>query len=432
MHQLFLHHTLASVLQPIEKEIFKSGSSGVLKRFTISELGSQLPKMARGNWCETTNLIAWEASDGGPSKQWLQRLWEFIVKEHKKSSDVTLDPLRNWPILPTTSGMLAPVCKGKVILDLTPSDSWSSNQKTIVACLRKLKCHEIDVTMISDKGRWDVSAVLKRYLAYPNSSKDILNVLAFLMKETNLSGILSENEMLSILQFLQEDLQCFRKDHVCTSTIRRLPFFKSFHGEFVSLDKFASIFVIPEGLPTEESDVWMNGNNCVFLAPCPRLDRMYKELLGIDKRTHEDCYINFIFPKFSILQESTRRRHLNYVLRKLLLPHGFDLSTKMLNALKDLAFIPDVSGKLQKASHFYDPEVKVFAVMLPREAKPPEPFDKSSGWLNVLRKIGLKKKVTKDQFMAFANEVANQALNVTGSRTILLEKVQGSCDTLTE
>jgi len=418
----FIHHKLASSLLAIEKEIF-AADQRVLKKLDIHALASLLPSTENASWSETHNLIPWDENKG-PSKTWLQLLWKFIVKNHEKDPKTfSLDPLSKWAILPTQSGMLAPIFKGKVILDLTTSESWPAGQKHVVKLLQKLKCHEVDAELISSGGTWKVSPILKPRLSQPNSTEDVLKVLDHLMKEKNISGSLSEDEMTSILQYLQEDVNSLKRGGVSSSTVKRLPFFKTFHGAFVSLVNVPSIYVVPPGLPKEESDVWMTGNNCVFLAPAPKLDRLYKELLGAGDKTHADCYINFIFPKFPSLKQSTRMLHLSHV-RGYLLGFYCDESQRprIINALRSLAFIPDASGTPQTASHFYDPGVKVFAVMLPPASKPPKPFDEESGWLDLLREIGLKKEVTKDQFISFANEVATEAIHANKSNRSVLEK----------
>jgi len=279
----FIHSTLATPLLRVEEQIFAAGQ-GVLKKFDIDALASLLPSTANGSWRETNTLIPWDP-DKGPSKAWLQRLWEFLFKIHKKAADnFSLAPLEKWPILPTPSGKLAPVSRGKALLDLTTSDSWSPGQRRVVTLLQKLKCHEVDAKFITGNGRWDVSPILKPHLSYPNSSQDILRVLDHLMTEGDISSCLSEDEMVLMLQFLQDDVTSLKQDHAFISIIKRLPFFKTFHGEFVRLDTFGSVNVIPEGLPIDESDVWMRGNNCVFLAPAPKLDRLYKELLGLVRK----------------------------------------------------------------------------------------------------------------------------------------------------
>ena len=418
----FIHHKLATCLLDFEKEIF-AADQRVLKKFDIHAVASLLPSTENASWSDTNNLIPWDENKG-PSKKWLQLLWKFIVNNHEKDQKTfSLDPLSKWAILPTQAGLLAPVFKAKVILDLTSSESWSAGQKHVVELLQKLKCHEVDAELITSGGRWNVSPILKPRLSQPNSTEDILKVLDHLMKEKDISGSLSEDEMISILRYVQEDVNSLKRDVVSSSTVKRLPFFRTFHGAFVSLVNVPSIYVVPTGLPREESDVWMTRNNCVFLAPAPMLDRLYKELLGAGDKTHIDCYIDFIFPKFPTLQQATRMLHLNYI-RRLLLAFYSDKSqrSRIINALRSLAFIPDVSGTPQTASHFYDPGVKVFAVMLPPASKPPKPFDDESGWLDLLREIGLKKEVSKDQFISFANEVATEAVHANTSNRSVLEK----------
>ena len=417
----FIQHTLATPLLHFEKEIFASDQS-FLREFGISALALLLPSTANPGWRETNTLITWNVNEQ-PSESWMQRLWEFLHKTYLRNPEAfSLDPLQNWPILPTKSGKLAPVSKGKVILDLTRSDSWSSGQELVTTLLRKLKCPEVNINLISDNGRWDVSDILKSRVSYPNSSQDILKVLDHLMKEGDISNFLSENDKIYMLQFFQDDLTTLKQDRTSTFILKSLPFFRTFHGEFISLGNLKSVYEIPVGLPTDESDIWMTGNNCVFLAPEPNLTRLYKDLLGVSDKTHTDCYINFIFPKFPLLQPKTRMLHLDYVGQYLLAPYcNEEQQARVLKSLSTLAFIPDANGTLQTASHFHDPGVKVFAVMLPREAKPPEPFNNIT-WLELLRKIGLRQKVSKAEFQTFANQLASQAVQISSSNYPSLKK----------
>ena len=417
----FIHHTLAKTLLRIEEEIVAADQS-VLKQFDLSALASLLPSNESASWCQTDDIVTWDISKG-PSEKWLRRLWEFIIKAHKKNPTAfSLDPLSKWPVLPTKSGKLAPLSKGKVILDLTNPETWSSGQEHVVRLLLTLNCQEVDAKRISSSDTQDVSPIFKQYLSQPNSSEDILSVLDHVMKETDISGKLSGDDMISILQFLQEDVTSLKRS-LHLSTLKRLPFFKTFHGLFVNLENVSSIYVVPTGLPKKESDVWMTGNNCLFLAPEPRLNRLYQELLGAGEKTHTDCYINFIFPKFPELKQETRMLHLNYVRRFLLQPFlNESQSTRIIHSLQSLAFIPDASGIPRTASHFYDPGVKVFAVMLGPNSKPPQPFDEHSGWLALLREIGLKQEVSKDLFLTFANEVATQGGHTNKSSRPALEK----------
>ena len=420
----FIHHTLATPLLNIEKEIFAADQQ-VLKKFDLFALASLLPSNVNTAWYETNDLILWDVSKW-PSKKLLKLLWDFIFKSYRKDPEsFSLDPLMKWPVLPTQSGRLAPVSKGKVVLDLSSPESWSSGQKQVAGVLQKLKCPEIDIDLISSEGRMNLSPILKPWLSQPHSSKDVLKVLDHLMTETDISNSLSENEMISILRFLQDDVHSLKKDVVSSSAVKRLPFFKTFHGAFVRLENVPSIYVIPEGLPTVEFDVWMTGNNSLFLAYEPKLDLLYRELLGAGDTTHTNCYINFIFPKFPELKQETRMLHLKYVRRFLLNPYSNESQRpRILNSLRNLAFIPDSSGTPRTASNFYDPRVKVFAVMLPPDKKPPKPFDEQSGWLNLLREIGLQQEVSKDQFLTFANDVAKKAdhAKISSSSTTLAKK----------
>ena len=420
-NSFFIHHAISEPLFQIEEKIFAK-NQWVLKKFDIPALASFLPDTEHDSWYKTNNLIPWDKNKW-PSQKWLQLLWKFIFEIYREDpSKFSFNPLDQWPIVPTLSEMLSAVSKGKVILDLTSEETWSVGQRKLVRLLRKLGCHEVDAKLIYGTGVRDLSPILKPYLSQPNSCEDVLRVLDHQMNEKNISGILSEDERVVILQFLQDDVCSVKAKPWLSSIIKRLPFFKTFHGTFVSLENDPSIYVVPKGLPTAESEVWMTGNQCVFLAPQPNLDCLYRELLSAGDITHTDCYIKFIFPKFPHLKQTTRMLHLEYV-RGVLLTLLVDEKnrSRVINSMQTLAFIQDASGRLCTASHFYDPGVTVFAVMLPRESKPPKPFDDIE-WLHLLREIGLKQVVSKDQFQTFANEVATQAEMANESSRPTLER----------
>ena len=242
----FIQQRLATALFHVEEDIFASSQS-VLKKFDIGALALLLPSTANASWCETSDLIPWNLNEH-PSKSWMQRLWEFLHKTQLKTPKAfSLDPLQNWPILPTKSGKLAPVFKGKIILDLTPSDSWSPGQEHVATLLKKLKCPEVDVDLISGNGRWKVSDILKSHVSYPNSPQDVLKVLDHLMKEDDISNILFDDEKICMLQLFQDDLTTLKQDRTSTCIVKRLPFFKTFHGAFVSLGNVKLVYEVPVG-----------------------------------------------------------------------------------------------------------------------------------------------------------------------------------------
>lgn len=71
-----------------------------------------------------------------------------------------------------------------------------------------------------------------------------------------------------------------------------------FYGNFVCFENVLFIYVVLIGLFIEELDIWMIGNNCVFLVFEFRLDCLFWEFLGVGDIMYMDCYINFIFLKF--------------------------------------------------------------------------------------------------------------------------------------
>ena len=406
----FLQKTLATALLRHEDKLFSDNNVRVVMRFDIPALVEFLPGLFPEILLVSEDFVPWKKLQNANFEKWLKRLWQFLSTHRPQTGEDAkiLDPLLDWPVIPTRSDTLAPVALARVVLDLTHSDSWSSAQETIVEILRKLKCPEADMDFMESGGSRDISPVLKPYLAHPNSSQDVLRVLDHLVRRDSIEGLLTQYEMLTVLRFFQDDAHVLKQRPECRSMIMKLPFFKSLSGAYVSLDCFVhSIYVVPDGLPLEESHVWMGGNHAVFLAPCQELRLLYREVLGVDDRSHVECYMQFIFPKFSKLQAPTRLKLLEFLKDSLLNGAAEAEQMKLKMALRSLAFIPDSSGRLHTASHFFDPNNEVFKAMLTKGDLPPKPFG-SGKWLRFLREIGLKTDVTQEQFLEFAKKIGSE------------------------
>ena len=67
------------------------------------------------------------------------------------------------------------------------------------------------------------------------------------MKEDDISNILFDDEKICMLQLFQDDLTTLKQDQTSTCIVKRLPFFKTFHGAFVSLAKVKLVYEVPVG-----------------------------------------------------------------------------------------------------------------------------------------------------------------------------------------
>ena len=394
---LFIKDSLCTMLEP-NRELILESNAGI-KKFNLVSLESLLASVVPRSWRRRDTFVKWEpGKDGAPTLKWMKRLWKLICKM-KRSSEEVLGPLQPWALLPTRCSQLAPIAMAKKVFDLSFSEAWSLQQYRVVELLLKLDCPEVDMDIVKD------NSVLRPYIAFPHKQQDVIEVLEHQMKHQDFSGQLTaENETMALLEFLQGDVESCKRQK---AVIKQLPFFKSIKDEFVSIDKVRSVYVIPYGIPLDESAVWMNANNCLFLAPCPKLEDLYKSL-GVSVQTQVQCYLQFIFPQFSQLKSTTRLAHLEYI-RDVILYRSSDTDEElMVTEIVNLPFLPDVLGNLHKSSHFYDPGNPVFKIMLDDDKFPQAPF-REDKWLKFLRKVGMKKDVDQGHFLSFAKDVARDA-----------------------
>ena len=405
---LFVHNRLRGILgASISSESIVNSNIGV-REFNVTSLASFLSHIVPCHWQGIDAFVKWEPGENGtPTIKWMERLWEFLCVD-TKSSERLLDPLGPWPLLPTSSGQLVPIALAKKVLDLSPSDSWSPQQYMVVTILRKLSCQEVNREIVKE------TRVLKSYVAVPHKPEDVIAVLEHQVKEHTVSGLLNKDERIYLLEFFQSDIESL--NGLQKAAIKRLPFFTSTGGDAVSIDHAQAVYVVPPGIPQEESEVWMNATDSIFLAPCGRLEELYTNL-GVKVQSQVSCYVNFIFPHFSTLCAETRLSHLEYIKNVVLYRLDENDERIIVAALKTLSFIPDASGKLHKASNFYDPENPVFKIMLKDNMFPSTPF-RESMWLSFLRKLDLKEAVNKNQFLAFAKKIAEDAALETTKKLI--------------
>ena len=380
-----------------------------------------------------------------PNGLWISRVWSFLAtisksvvndasRRHESISTrirTMLKPLSNWSILPATQTVMLPrtddlnACKevtkdilvpvklAESVLDFTDSIQFS---KPLVEALRKLGLPELnsDVLLITGMSRstWmDPCFLARQVVASLNTPASLLTSLDHKMSLSphSLVGRLKPHDCVIILKYFNDNAHRLQNLFSSISTLKKLPFYPSTHGDLISLHHHECVCVLPHGVPTNEMDVLQGELDVVFLKAVPSLSVLY-QFLAFDSISPVDVYCKFIFVLFKAFSKDARLAHLKYV-RDTLLPSTSANKAdehRVLYSLRSSEIITTKEGDLKRASHFHDPCNNIFKAMLPGEMFPPEPF-KSKDWLSFLGKIGMVCEVSPDHFKKFAEEVALEA-----------------------
>ena len=225
----------------------------------------------------------------------------------------------------------------------------------------------------------------------------------------------------------------FAREPVYTTQIKSLPLFKNVDNSYCSLAGEA--FIWPSNICLSGRDVWMGQLNqtVVFLRPNGVWTKLGEaSVLGITAISPLFLYMRFIFPHFHLFSDEEREQHLQHIrdapelFKKALHDSKADSDSEektegalFIAGLKRLPCIAK-NGILKPICEFCHPGVKIFALFLEKHDFPPEKFHDTQ-WLLFFNHIGLRQKVTRDEFLAFSQRVVdgNHCNMLEASRSLL-------------
>ena len=353
--------------------------------------------------------------NGHPSKLWLRDMWTFVCSEITDDNlQSCLEPIRDWPLFPQTSGKLVPPSLSKtIVLFHTFCDTPSRLKQVNV--LRKLRLPEVKLTAMCHKGLKPPSSLIKlmeTYSALPTNQESIANVVKFMLDNNYEIGKPSE-EIEALLQYFQEGCETMSDDSL--QTIKMLQIFELPGNKTTDLQNFAH-YHIAESYKMEmaESEIWMKHMDCMFLEPRSLLTKIY-EKLGITIITDVGIYLSYILPSFHLLSQEAQLKHLKNITQNVL-GHASEVEKEsIIQQLSSIPFIIDGENFLRTVDYFFDPAHQVFKKIVPPNKLLPKPME---GLRDFLKKIGLQTEVTQDLFVEFAKEVETRARQITNKREL--------------
>jgi sacsin len=227
----------------------------------------------------------------------------------------------------------------------------------------------------------------------------------------------------------------FANDHVSLVRIKSLPLFKIIDGTYRSLPDNTLIW--PNHICSAGQNVWMrevNQTAVVFLDRNGSWTTLGEAtVLGIKEISPQLLYVQFIFPRFGLLSEQDRLKHLQHIRDTAELFNSAlhesqakdDSERKregqcFVNELKKLPCLMK-AGQLRPISDFYNPNIDLFSTFLTNQYFPPTTM-RDSKWLNFLNDIGLRTRATEEEFLTFCRRVSKaDCVDVFKASKVLLE-----------
>uniref|UniRef100_A0A8C4S8P2 Sacsin molecular chaperone n=1 Tax=Erpetoichthys calabaricus TaxID=27687 RepID=A0A8C4S8P2_ERPCA len=424
---------------------------GVAKTFDISSFGDLLSSVLPREY-KTKYFVRWK--ENYASESWLKSTWHFIsenvcIKEEqadtKPKFDTVLDILKDWALLPcikfmvSSNKLVVPECDILLPLSLIYAAIFPNGQNDrVFHTLMKGGCVQLALNKICSKEN-SLVPLLAMHTANTDNPSSILKAINYMIQSSAFkTERLMDNDIEALLLYFNCNLSNLSENDV--ERLKMLPCYKSVSGQYTSLSKFASCFILTKIIPSADMEKWAQSTSSAFLLDNPNLKELYY-FLGCVPIDDLEVYLKHLLPKFDSLSYDAKIEHLVYLKSSLSnMEDSSGIKEQLFEKLESLSFIYDATKRIKPAKTFFDRTVKVYEVMLPEKAFIPQDFFKKieqyvkpkngatfiSSWISFLRNIGLKYMVSQHQLLQFARDVSVKAQAENWSK----EKAQTIVDIL--
>eukprot|EP00794_Sanderia_malayensis_P000048 gene48-642_t len=358
-----------------------------------------------------------------PTDKWLNHLWTFLHKEHKRILteeqnlyfpryfENFLCYLSDWCFFPVkreiskqSKSSISSVIKIGLISTMVWFNDSSYNTRSIKnSSLRdEISLPYLDKDRIDSPGHassytMSNSAYIEKSFQPKNSANSFLNALCYELKRKDSTFQRMESTTAhKILEFFNGETD------YDTYMLKTLPIFVDTCKQLRAIDNTSDVYLVEDGIPRSGLN---SITGVVFLEPNVFLGSLFHQL-KIKTNSARDMYIKYIIPSFNDFTFNERLEHCIFLKDNTL--KFFDKDKRYFH---DLVFMCS-KGFVWRANEFYDPEVDVFNLMLSETEFPPEPFNDRE-WYPFLRQCGLQTSLPSSLFLKFATDVAKLGLSET-------------------
>ncbi|XP_058248384.1 sacsin-like isoform X2 [Hemibagrus wyckioides] len=356
---------------------------------------------------------------GKETKEWLKQLWNFFDNEaqvndsqgfpfSKMENRVFSEIKKHFygsPILPVIYPGQKETCFLQKIENL---HSVVYNPKEhISAILIKLGSMTLDL---------DFFLGLRTFV-YRYVQPELLNI-------TDSSAVLKQLDTVSHSEFEKlsgdesDELQLFLQSGSTNTNeyqrmFKSLPLFQTICGKRQRINFHSNIYILNTVFQETFPGLFMfDHSGCIFLKH-NRVNVSLSKCLNIKILDDLKYCVKFVIPSVHKLNHTQLLDLIRLLVALSQRSDYKDHKDSIALALRDVRFILDINGYLQKASYFFDEEVNLYEVMLPKDKFVPKTFwklfENSKRAKSFIKNLGLKHKVSEEDIIAFANQIESDA-----------------------
>ncbi|KAJ4710441.1 Zinc finger, C3HC4 type [Melia azedarach] len=361
--------------------------------FNIQYFLKFFPRFVPADWRYKSKVL-WdpESFHDHPSSSWFVLLWEYLRNQCEK-----LSLFGDWPILPSVSGHLYRASRQSKLIN---AEKLSGSMQEILV---KIGCKIFDAKHGIDHPD------LSQYVHDADYAGVLESIFDSFSSNGGTSQIFLENlrteERDELRRFLL-DPKWYTTECISDSNIRnckRLPIYRVYAGggsaqavQFSDLEnprKYLLPLDVPEGLLGSE-----------FIIGISRIEEdILLRYYGIERMGKACFYRKQVFSKIGELQPEFRDKVMLSVLENL--PQLCVEDTSFREYLKNLEFVPTLSGAVKCPAVLYDPRNEELCALLEESDSFPCGAFQDCGILDMLQGLGLKTSVSPETVIESARKV---------------------------
>ncbi|XP_014490933.1 uncharacterized protein LOC106753623 isoform X1 [Vigna radiata var. radiata] len=356
--------------------------------FSIHHFAQLFPAFMPGDWKYKSKVFWNPDSCQKPTSSWFLLFWQYLGKHTE-----ILPLFSDWPILPSTSGhLLRPSRQLKMINGSKISDM-------VQGILVKVGCHILNPNYVIEHP--DISS----YVCDDNATgvlESIFNAVSSPeVMHASLDSLATE-ERNELRRFLLDPKWYVghSMDEFSIRFCKRLPIFRVYARESAEDFQFSALENPQKYLPPlDVPDIILVGIE--FMVKSSKVEEdILSRCYGVERMGKAQFYMQHVFNRVSELQADVRDSIMLSVLQNLALLALENAYIR--DSLKNLKFIPTLTGGLKCPSVLYDPcNEELYALLEDSDNFPAGAF-RESEILNILRGLGLRTSVSPDTVLECA------------------------------
>ncbi|KAL7096896.1 hypothetical protein ACP275_10G109500 [Erythranthe tilingii] len=358
--------------------------------FSVKEFLQSFSEFFPADWKYKTK-VSWnpDSNSAHPTSSWFSLFWRYLGEQ---CQDLSL--FGDWPIIPSVTGHLYKPCMQKKFLNMEKLSEKMQHVLIKIGCkiLNTNYCieHPHLINYVHDA---DAAGVL--YAIYDVFSNATI---------TQLLQCLEANERDELRQFLLNPTWFVGKkmDDPLIQNSKWLPIYRVYGGESVENLNYSDLVNPRKFLPPFDCP------ECLFSGEfiC-NLSNTEEELLmryyGIERMRKPQFYKLHVLNRLKQLESDVRNRVMLSVLQEL--PQLCVEDASFRESLRNLEFVPTVSGNLKSPAVLFDPRNEELYALLEDCDSFPSGIFQESGVLDMLQGLGLKTTASVDAVIQSARSV---------------------------